>query len=183
MHVCSTTLEFLWNSPHGPEADATGYKGFYYHFLDMQTGRRVRDAELSTIDTALLLGGVLHVQQYFDQHDATEAKIRALADNLYRRVEWPWMQVRSARVCHGWTPETGFLPYDWGGYNEAMILYLLALGSPTFPISPGCLDSMDEFLCLADPLWPGVRRLSSPLWTSVLARLDRLSRHSGRLYA
>jgi hypothetical protein len=131
-----TTLEFLGNSPDGPEADATGYKGFYYHFLDMQTGRRDGDSELSTIDTALLLAGVLHVQQYFDQDDASEAKIRALADNLYRRVDWPWMQVRSARICHGWTPETGFLPYDWGGYNEAMILYLLALGSPTFPISP-----------------------------------------------
>src|SRR5882724_3174198 len=131
-----TTLEFFWNSPHCPESDATGYKGFYFHFLDMQTGRRAEDSELSTTDTALLLVGVLHVQQYFDQHDATEAKIRALADDLYRRVDWTWMQVRSARVCHGWTPETGFLPYDWGGYNEAMILYLLALGSPTFPISP-----------------------------------------------
>jgi len=131
-----TTLEFLWNSPHGHEADATGYKGFYFHFLDMQTGRRAGDAELSTIDTALLLAGVLHVQQYFDQDDAAEAQIRALADNLYRRVDWPWMQVRSARLCHGWTPEAGFLRYDWGGYNEAMILYLLALGSPTLPISP-----------------------------------------------
>jgi hypothetical protein len=131
-----TTLTFLWNSPHGPEADATGYNGFYYHFLDMQTGRRDGDTELSTIDSALLLGGVLHVQQYFDQPDAPEATIRALADALYRRVDWPWMQVRSAKLCHGWKPETGFLPYDWGGYNEAMILYLLALGSPTLPITP-----------------------------------------------
>jgi hypothetical protein len=131
-----TTLDFLGNSQHGPEADVTGYKGFYYHFLDMQTGRRDGDSELSTIDTALLLGGVLHVQQYFDRDDATEAKIRALADNLYRHVDWPWMQVRSAKICHGWKPETGFLRYDWGGYNEAMILYLLALGSPTLPIDP-----------------------------------------------
>jgi hypothetical protein len=131
-----TTLEFLWNSPHGPEADATGYKGFYYHFLNMQSGRRAWESELSTIDTALLLGGVLHVQQYFEQADASEAKIRALAEALYRRIEWPWMQVRSAKLCHGWTPEMGFLLYDWGGYNEAMILYLLALGSPTFPVNP-----------------------------------------------
>jgi hypothetical protein len=129
-----TTLQFLGNSPHGPEADATGYKGFYYHFLDMQTGRRDGHSELSTIDTALLLGGVLHVQEYFDQDDATEAAIRALANDLYRRIDWPWMQVRSAKLCHGWKPETGFLRYDWGGYNEAMILYLLALGSPTLPI-------------------------------------------------
>jgi hypothetical protein len=131
-----TTLTFFWNSPQSPQADATGYKGFYYHFLDMHTGRRVHHVELSTIDTSLLLGGVLHVQQYFDQPDVTEAQIRALANDLYRRVEWSWMQVRLAKMCHGWTPETGFLPYDWDGYNEAMILYLLALGSPTFPISP-----------------------------------------------
>jgi hypothetical protein len=131
-----TTLTFLSHSPHGPEADTTGHKGFYYHFLNLQTGRRTLDSELSTVDTALLLGGVLHVQQYFDQPDATEAEIRALADALYGRVEWPWMQVHSAKICHGWTPETGPLRYDWGGYNEAMILYLLALGSPTFPINP-----------------------------------------------
>jgi hypothetical protein len=131
-----TTLQFLDNSPHGPEADATGYKGFYYHFLDMQTGRRDGDSELSTIDTALLLGGILHVRGYFDQDDATEAKIRALANNLYSRVDWPWMQARSDRISHGWKPETGFLPYDWGGYNEAMILYVLALGSPSHPIDP-----------------------------------------------
>jgi hypothetical protein len=131
-----TTLTFLWNSPHGPETDATGYKGFYYHFLDLHSGRRARDSELSTVDTALLLAGVLHVERYFDQDDATESQLRALADALYRRVEWPWMQVRSAKICHGWKPETGFLAYDWGGYNEAMLLYLLALGSPTFPISP-----------------------------------------------
>jgi hypothetical protein len=130
-----TTLTFLWGSPQGPEADATGYHGFYYHFLDLQTGRRDGDSELSTIDTALLLGGVFHVQRYFDQDDAAEAEIRALADALYRRVDWPWMQVRSAKICHGWKPGTGFLRYDWGGYNESMILYLLALGSPTSPLS------------------------------------------------
>ena len=131
-----TTLEFFWNSPQGPEADATGYKGFYYHFLDIQTGRRAWYSELSTVDTALLLSGVLHVQQYFDQDNTEEAAIRDLAERLYQRVDWAWMQIRLGKISHGWTPETGFLPYDWGGYNEAMILYLLALGSSTFPISP-----------------------------------------------
>jgi hypothetical protein len=128
-------LTFLHQSPQGPEPDATGYKGFYYRFLDMQTGRRVWDSELSTVDTALLLAGVLHVQQYFDQDDASEAEIRRLADALYRRVDWKWMQVRAEKISHGWRPETGFLPYDWDGYSEAMILYLLALGSPTSPVS------------------------------------------------
>jgi hypothetical protein len=131
-----TTLTFFAHSSQSPEADATGYKGFYYHFLERHTGRRALDSELSTIDTALLLGGILHVQQYFDQSDDTEARIRELAAALYSRVEWPWMQGHAAKVGHGWTPERGFLRYDWSGYNEAMLLYLLALGSPTFPIGP-----------------------------------------------
>ena len=129
-----TTLKFLRDSPHGPEIDATGYKGFYYHFLDMQTGRRAWRSELSTIDTALLMSGVLHAQRYFDQEHSEEAEIRAFADALYRRVEWTWMQVDAPKISHGWMPETGFLPHTWGGYNEGMILYLLALGSPTFPV-------------------------------------------------
>jgi hypothetical protein len=135
------TLAFLVHSPQGPEADATGYKGFYYRFLDMKTGRRTWDAELSSVDTALLLGGVLHVQQYFTQDDSEEAAIRALADTLYRRVDWQWMLVRAPKLSHGWRPEAGFLPYDWTGYNEAMILYLFALGSPTFPISDAAWEA------------------------------------------
>ncbi|HEX9659324.1 MAG TPA: glucoamylase family protein, partial [Rhodothermales bacterium] len=129
-----TTLQFFWNSPHGPEADATGYRGFYYHFLNMQTGRRAGTTELSTIDTALLLGGVLFVKQYFDGASAEEEEIRALADSIYHRADWPWASPRPPRVGHGWRPESGFIQFDWGGYNEAMILYILALGSPTFPI-------------------------------------------------
>ena len=85
--------------------------------------------------TALLLSGVLHVQQYFNQENAVETEIRTLADALYRRIDWAWMQVRPPKIGHGWHPETGFLPYDWSGYNEATILYLLALGSPTLPVS------------------------------------------------
>lgn len=129
-----TTLAFSWQSHQSPQANATGYKGFYYRFLDMETGQRTWQSELSTIDTALLLGGVLHARQYFDQDNAKEAEIRALADAIYRRVDWPWMQVHSKKLGHGWSPETGFLPYEWSGYNEALILYLLALGSPTLPI-------------------------------------------------
>ncbi len=129
-----TTLNFFWNSPHGPEADATGYQGFYYHFLNMETGRRSGNAELSTIDTALLMGGVLHAKAYFDQDDPDEARIRALSDSLFNRVNWQWASPRPPRVSHGWRPGPGFLPYDWGGYNEAMLIYILALGSPTYPI-------------------------------------------------
>jgi hypothetical protein len=129
-----TTLEFFWNSQHGPEPDATGYKGFYYHFLNMESGRRTGTTELSTIDTALLLGGVVFVGEYFDGDNEREERVRALSDSIYHRVEWDWASPRSPRVSHGWRPESGFIPYDWIGYNEAMILYILALGSPTYPI-------------------------------------------------
>jgi hypothetical protein len=129
-----TTLRFFWNSPHGPEPDATGYKGFYYHFLEMDTGRRAGDCELSTIDSALLLAGALTAASFFDRDVADEHEVRELADALYRRADWQWAQDGEATVTHGWKPEGGFLPNRWWGYNEATILYLLGLGSPTHPL-------------------------------------------------
>lgn len=130
------TLRFFWNAPHGPEPDATGYKGFYYHFLDMKTGRRVWNCELSTIDTALLLAGVLAAGAYFDQDDELELEIRKLADALYRRADWRWAQNGGATVTHGWRPGKGFLRYRWEGFDEALILYVLGLGSPTHSLPP-----------------------------------------------
>ncbi len=124
------TLEFFWKAPQHAASNATGYQGFFYHFLDMQSGQRAWQSELSTIDTALLLAGVLHVRQYFDGQEPEEVRIRALADSLYHRVRWRWFAPRMPLLALGWTPESGFLPYDWTGYNEAMILYLLALGAP-----------------------------------------------------
>lgn len=132
-----TTLQFLRDLPQGAAASGTGgYRGFYYHFIDLHTGlRATSNVELSSVDTAWLMMGVLFSQTYFDSGDADEVAIRALADELYRRVAWDWMVVRAPRLCMGWSPEGGFLPYDYTGYNEAMALYLLALGSPTHPIS------------------------------------------------
>ncbi|RWB96374.1 MAG: hypothetical protein EOQ57_26810 [Mesorhizobium sp.] len=129
-----TTLRFFWASPQGPEPDATGYRGFYYHFLDMQSGRRAWQCELSTIDSALLLAGALTAAAYFDADAAEEREIRALADALYRRADWQWAQNQGSTVTHGWTPESGFIKYRWEGYDEALLLYVLALGSPTFPL-------------------------------------------------
>jgi hypothetical protein len=129
-----TSLRFFWNSPQGPELDATGYKGFYYHFLDMQTGRRVWQCELSTLDTALLLAGVLTVSVYFDQDTEEEREIRSLAEALYRRVDWRWAQSEKGTVRHGWRPESSFIPYQYEGYDEALILYILGLGSPSYPL-------------------------------------------------
>lgn len=128
------TLRFFWNSPQGPEPDATGYKGFYYHFLDMQTGRRAWQCELSTVDTTFLLAGALTAGIYFDANTADESEIRTLADALYCRTDWQWAQNQGATVTHGWKPESGFLNYRWEGYDEAMLLYVLGLGSPTHPL-------------------------------------------------
>lgn len=131
-----TTLRFFEGSPQNEDpVEATGFRGFYYHFLEMDTGRRWRRCELSSIDTALLMLGVLACQEYFDQDEPSERAIRGLADSLYRRVEWDWMQPRPPLLAMGWKPEEGgFGRADYDGYNEAMFLYVLALGSPTHPI-------------------------------------------------
>ena len=129
------TLRWFWQAPQGPQSSGvSGYKGFFYHFLDLQTGLRFQTVELSTIDTALLLGGVLFCREYFDGADSTDVGIRAYADSLYLRVDWAWAQ-RTPPVVHmGWTPENGPLAAEWRGYNEAMLIYVLALGSPTHPV-------------------------------------------------
>ena len=129
------TLRFLWNAPQGEAPDATGHRGFFYHFLDIKTGRRAWECELSTIDTAVLIAGALTAAAYFNKPIADEHEVRELADSLYRRVDWRWAQNRKATVSHGWTPESGFEPHQWEGYNEALILYVLGLGSPTHPLS------------------------------------------------
>ena len=130
-------LRFLDSSHQGPEPNATGYKGFYYHFLDMQTGRRAIECELSTVDTAIMMAGILTAASYFTANDEKEIELRKLADSLYRRVDWQWALNEGTTISHGWKPESGFLPYRWDtGYSEAIILYALALGSPTFPVDP-----------------------------------------------
>ncbi|HUQ48906.1 MAG TPA: glucoamylase family protein [Gemmatimonadaceae bacterium] len=129
------TLRFMYNAPQGPQATAvTGYKGFFYHFLDMNTGYRFETVELSTIDTSLLIAGVLFDQSYFTADNATESAIRAYADSLYLRIDWSYVKPRAPLVSMGWTPEKGYIEADWHGLNEAIILNILALASPTHPI-------------------------------------------------
>jgi len=127
-----TTLDFFLRAPQGPQAAAVaGHRGFFYHFLDMSTGHRFGAVELSTIDTTLLLGGVLVCQSYFDGDLPEEQAVRERAEALFRRVDWRWAVARPPLVSMGWRPESGFLNADWHGYNEAMLLYVLALASPT----------------------------------------------------
>lgn len=131
-----TTLQTFWNGPQGSGADGfMGYQGLFYHFLDMQTGTRVWDSELSTIDTALLIAGILDARQYFWTVDPLDIEVRDLADAIYERANWDFMRNFNQGILMGWRPGSGFSGFgQWIGYNEAMILYILALGSPTHPV-------------------------------------------------
>ena len=106
------------------------HKGFFYHFVDSKTGRRVWSSEASSMDTALVVAGALLVAQHYPGTD-----LERMAWKIYKRVDWQWMMNGSPLICMGWTPESGFLPYYWDSYNELILLQALAIGSPTHPIS------------------------------------------------
>ena len=128
-------LRFLLAIPQSDHPTASGgYHGFFYHFLDSQTGLRAWNCELSTVDTGLLMMGVLFCRSYFDRIDRNERKLRRLADSLYRRVNWTWSMDGREGITLGWSPERGFHDMTWRGYNEAQFMYILALGSPTHPV-------------------------------------------------
>jgi hypothetical protein len=130
-----TTLNTFLNGPQGPGSSGTiGYKGWFYHFLDMNTAVRSPNSELSSIDTALLLAGILHAKQYFNGTNTDETSIRTMADAIFNRVDWNWMAQGTDVLSMGWFPSGGFIPHNWIGYNEAMILYLLGLGAATNPL-------------------------------------------------
>jgi hypothetical protein len=136
------TLKFLHGLPQGPEAATTaGYQGFFYHFLNMGTGLRYGNSELSSVDTALFFAGALFVAGYFDGDHPEEAEIRKIAHELYERANWPWFIEHKPDIRMAWSPELQFEVYDWRGYNEGMIVYVLALGSPTNPAAAGTWDS------------------------------------------
>ena len=134
-------LNTLWAAPQGNQAEGvSGDHGFFYHFLDPKTATRSGKNELSTVDTALLMSGVLYSKDFFDRNDPKEQKIRELADKLYQRVDWNWAVNQSGRLSMGWTPEKGFIKSDWRGYNEASIMVLLGMGSPTHPLPDNSWD-------------------------------------------
>jgi hypothetical protein len=152
-----TTLRFFWNAPQGPGASGTtGHQGFFYHFLDMQTGRRYRQVELSSVDTAILLMGVLFAGQYYDRADPEEAEIRRLANAIYARADWNFFRADGrAAISMGWHPEGGLIPANWVGYNEGMFVSILALGAPVHAVPA---TSWEQWTAPYDRFWQGTGR-------------------------
>ena len=118
-----TTLRFLWKK-------MPTHRGFFFHFADVNTGERVWDSEVSSVDTAILLCGILTCRHYFEEH----SEISLLAYQIFNRVDWSWLSEDTSLLPHGWTPELGFLPYRWDYYSEMMMIYLLGLGSLPHPL-------------------------------------------------
>jgi hypothetical protein len=130
-----TTLNTFLKGPQGANTSGTiGYKGWFYHFLDMNTALRATSSELSSIDTTLLLSGILYSKQYFNGTNSDETSIRTMADAIFNRVDWNWMARGTDAVSMGWFPPGSFIAGNWIGYDEGMILYLLGLGIATNPL-------------------------------------------------
>jgi hypothetical protein len=168
--IARRRLRQLFELPQGPESETSGYKGFFYHFLDIESGRRTWQCELSTIDSAFLFAGALTCGAYFDRDTADEIEIRAFADALYRRADWNWARNGGATLTHGWCPENGFIPHRYQGYDEGLLLYILGLGSPTHPLPA---ESYDAYC--ASYQWKRIygRELlhSGPLFTHQLSHM------------
>jgi hypothetical protein len=139
--IILTTLNFFANSDQGEERHASGHRGFYYHFLDMKTGNRAWNSELSLIDTALLFMGVLTVGEYFAGDDPDDVEIRELSKILYERADWRWALNKGDTLSMGWKPGGGFLRWRYQGYDEAHLLYAMAMASPTHPIPAKSYDA------------------------------------------
>lgn len=162
-----TTLRFFWNAPQGAERrGVTGHRGFFYHFIDMDTGFRHRDVELSSVDTTILLMGILFAGEYYDRDNTTEREIRDLAQKIYARADWNFFRHDGrAAISMGWHPETGLIERNWDGYNEGMFVYILALGAPLHPVPP---NSWEQWIAPYPRFWRGegpTRRLAfAPLF-------------------
>lgn len=144
------TLRYLAN-------DLPNERGFFFHFVHMETGQRWEKCELSSIDTSILLCGVLTARQYF-----ADQEIKDLATKIYERVNWPWMLNGGRTFSMGWTPESGFLNARWEHFCELMMIYLLAMGSPTHPVVASSWDAWSrptikyrgiEYISGNDPLF------------------------------
>lgn len=117
-----TTLRFLWKK-------LPTHRGFFYHFANVNTGERMWDSEVSSVDTAILLCGILTCRKHFEHSEVSQ-----LAYQIFNRVDWTWLSEDTSLLPHGWTPELGFLPYRWDYYSELMMMYLLGMGSSSYPL-------------------------------------------------
>ena len=162
-----TTLRFFWSAPQGPAPSGTiGHKVFFYHFIDMENGLRYRQVELSSVDTTILLMGILFAGQYYDQDDAAEREIRKLANDIYARADWNFFRHDGRpQISMGWHPERGLIERNWDGYNEGMFVYILALGAPVHAVPP---NSWEQWIAPYPSFWRGegpTRRLAfAPLF-------------------
>jgi hypothetical protein len=149
-----TTLRFFWETPQGSEPEGRiGHAGFFYHFIDMITGARYRDVELSSVDTTILLMGVLFAGQYYDRADAREREIRDLAHKLYARADWNFFRSDGRKaVSMGWHPDRGLIERNWDGYNEGMFVYILGMGAPEHALPA---DSWETWMAPYDRFWRG----------------------------
>jgi len=118
------SLSFLWHK-------LPTHRGFFFHFANVNTGERIWDSEVSSVDTTILLCGVLTCRAHFHDKDIDE-----LAHAIFDRVDWTWIAEDTALLSMGWTPEQGFIPSRWGIYSELMMIYLLAMGSYSHPLNP-----------------------------------------------
>jgi hypothetical protein len=140
-----TTLRFLWKK-------MSHERGFYYHWANINTGERLWKSEVSSVDTAILLCGILMCRQYFEH-----SEISQLAHEIFNRVDWNWLSEDTRILPHGWTPETGFLQYRWDSYSEMMMMYLLGLGSSSHALPPVAWDSWKRTIFEFD----GIRYIGS----------------------
>ena len=155
------TLVFLWKK-------LPTHRGFFYHFANINTGERIWDSEVSSVDTAILLCGILTCRQHFQR-----SRHQRPGHAIFDRVDWTWLSEDTALLPHGWTPEFGFLPYKWDYYSELMMMYLLGMGSSSHPLPPADMDRMEADhlrvrrpalhrllrAALRAPVLPGVVRL------------------------
>jgi hypothetical protein len=130
----ATTLRSLWKKLPNP-------RGFFYHWANINTGERIWDSEISSVDTAILLCGVLSCREHFNVKEITQ-----LANDIFSRVDWTWLSEDTTLLAHGWTPEFGFLPVRWDYYSELMMMYLLGLGSEAHPLRPDAWNAWKRLI-------------------------------------
>jgi hypothetical protein len=134
-------LKFFDEADQSGAPDGVGHHGFFYHFLDPKTGTRAWKCELSTIDTTLLLVGAIEAAAYFDRDTAPDREVRERALSIYARIDWRWALKDNNTIALGWKPEAGFLVCGWCGYDESMIMHVLALAAPRFRLDPVTYDA------------------------------------------